>query len=145
MAIVISLLTVGFMYAFKIEINTSIYLFWALQACLMLSFLSLSQIFVMLLGNSGMVFNIMFTAMQLVSSGGDRLAWVITDILWKNRTIFPATYGVNSYFTLIFGGEKDMSNVKIILLLSGIFLLIAFFSHQLYHYVVRKRMNKQTT
>src|SRR5690625_2159707 len=68
-SLTISLLTVVLMSVFHVEMNAPFFVLWGVQATLMFSFLALSQIFVMLLGNSGMVFNIIFSSIQLVSSG----------------------------------------------------------------------------
>ena len=61
-AIAISLLTVSLMYLFNIKIHHNFFAFWGFQSILMFSFLALSQVFVMLFGNLGMVFNIALTA-----------------------------------------------------------------------------------
>src|SRR5690625_1251756 len=137
-SLTISLLTVVLMSVFHVEMNASFFVLWSVQATLMFSFLTLSQIFVMLLGNSGMVFNIMFTAIQLVSSGAIVPRELLSSFYEYIGVIFPATYGVNSYFSLLYGGANVISPMKGLLLLSVIFLLIAFCSQLIRYYVVRR-------
>ncbi|HLS65715.1 MAG TPA: ABC transporter permease [Pseudogracilibacillus sp.] len=137
-SLTISLLTVVLMSVFHVEMNAPFFVLWGVQATLMFSFLALSQIFVMLLGNSGMVFNIVFTAIQLVSSGAIVPRELLSLFYEKIGIVFPATYGVNSYFTLIYGGENVISNINGLLLLSGIFLILALCSQLIRYYVIRR-------
>lgn len=124
-AITISLLTVFLMYFFNINIESTFFVFWGFQAVLMFSFLALSQVFVMLFGNLGMVFNIALTAMQLVSSGAIVSRELLSSFYQGLGNILPATYGVNSYFSLIYGGGNLTSDMKHLLIIIGVLLTIA--------------------
>src|SRR5699024_12397147 len=67
--VLLAILTLGIMMFFVIHIDTSFQVAWVFQSLLFCSFLTLSQLFVILFGNPGMVFNIALTATQLVSAG----------------------------------------------------------------------------
>src|SRR5690625_4040041 len=101
-AISISLLTVCLMYLFNIEIDYNFFALWGLQAVLMFSFLALSQVFVMLFGHIGMIFNIALTAIQLVSSGAIVSRELLSPFYNSLGKLLPATYVVNSYFSFVF-------------------------------------------
>lgn len=124
-AIAISLLTVSLMYLFNIKIGHNLFVFWGFQAMLMFSFLALSQVFVMLFGNLGMIFNIALTATQLVSSGAIVPRELLSSFYQGLGNILPATYGVNSYFSLIYGGGNLASDMTYLAIIIGSLLIIA--------------------
>jgi len=124
-AIAISLLTVSLMYLFNIKIGHNLFVFWSFQAMLMFSFLALSQVFVMLFGNLGMIFNIALTATQLVSSGAIVPRELLSSFYQGLGNILPATYGVNSYFSLIYGGGNLASDMTYLAIIIGSLLIIA--------------------
>lgn len=127
-AIAISLLTVCLMYLFNIEFDYSFFALWGFQTILMFSFLALSQVFVMLFGNFGMIFNIALTATQLVSSGAIVPRELLSSFYKGIGSILPATYGVNSYFSLIYGGGNLALNIKYLCIIIGSLLIIALSS-----------------
>src|SRR5690625_1601413 len=124
-AIAISLLTVCLMYLFNIEFDHNLFLLWGFQAILMFSFLALSQVFVMLFGNLGMIFNIALTAIQLVSSGAIVPRELLSSFYQGLGAIMPATYGVNSYFSLIYGGGNFASDLKYLCIIIGSLLILS--------------------
>ena len=133
LAIGISLLTVCLMYLFNIEMDHNFFALWGIQAILLFSFLALSQIFVMLFGNPGMIFNIALTATQLVSSGAIVPRELLPSFYQELGSLLPATYGVNSYFSLIYGGGDLASDLKhlgiIIVVLLGIAIVVQILFH----------------
>lgn len=124
-AISISLLTVCLMYLFNIEIDHNFFALWGFQAILMFSFLALSQVFIMLFGNLGMIFNIALTATQLVCSGAMVPRELLPSFYQGLGSILPATYGVNRYFSLIYGGGNLASDMKYLWIIIGSLLIIA--------------------
>lgn len=136
-AITIALLTVTLMYLFNIDMEHNFFTFWGFQAVLMFSFLALSQVFVMLFGNLGMIFNISLTAIQLVSSGAIVPRELLSPFYQELGNILPATYGVNSYFSLIYGGGNFTSDMTYLLIIISVLLLIAVIA-QLIHYLWEK-------
>lgn len=132
-AISISLLTVCLMYFSSIEFDHSFFVLWGFQAILMFSFLALSQIFVMLFGNLGMVFNIALTATQLVSSGAIVPRELLPSFYQGLGNILPATYGVNSYFSFIYGGGSLTTDMKYLSLIIISLLIIAIGGQLLFY------------
>lgn len=125
LAIGISLLTVCLMYLFNIELDHNFFALWGIQAILLFSFLAISQVFVMLFGNPGMIFNIALTAIQLVSSGALVPRELLPSFYQELGNLLPATYGVNSYFSLIYGGGDLASDLKHLSIIIAVLLGIA--------------------
>ncbi|PJZ00740.1 hypothetical protein CPT06_09280 [Bacillus vallismortis] len=125
LAIGISLLTVCLMNLFKIELDHGFFSLWGIQAILLFSFLAISQVFVMLFGNPGMIFNIALTATQIVSSGAIVPRELLPSFYQKLGNLLPATYGVNSYFSLIYGGGDLSSDLKHLCIIIAVLLGIA--------------------
>lgn len=133
-AIAIALLTVSLMYLFNIKIGYNFFVFWGFQTMLMFSFLALSQVFVMLFGNLGMIFNIALTATQLVSSGAIVPRELLSSFYQGLGNLLPATYGVNSYFSFIYGGGNLTSDMTYLSIIIGSLLLIAVGGQIIFHW-----------
>ncbi|MBS3680909.1 ABC transporter permease [Ornithinibacillus massiliensis] len=132
-AIGVSLLTVCLMYLFHIDINQNFFVLWGFQALLMFSFLTLSQVFVMLFGNIGMIFNIALTASQLVSSGAIVPRELLSSFYQGLGDLLPATYGVNSYFSLIYGGGNVLLDMKYLSIIIASLLVVTIFGKIIQH------------
>lgn len=143
-AILISLLTVSLMYLFNIKIDHNLFAFWGFQALLMFSFLALSQVFVILFGNIGMIFNIALTAIQLVSSGAIVPRELLSPFYQGIGNILPATYGVNSYFSLIYGGGSFVSDIKNLCVIVAVLFIIAI-GGQILSYLWGKFLQEKST
>ncbi|MBO1004062.1 YhgE/Pip domain-containing protein [Pseudogracilibacillus auburnensis] len=124
-ALTLSLFIIGLMSLFDIRIDRDFFVVWGFQATLLYSFLSLSQLFVMLFGNPGMIFNIALVATQLVSSGAIVPRELLSSFFQRIGDILPATYGVNGYFSLIYGGGNLRSDVQNLFIIIGITFIIA--------------------
>lgn len=124
-ALVVSLVTVCLLALFNVDIDHNFFAIWGFQAILMFSFLALSQVFVILFGNIGMVFNIALTATQLVSSGAIVPRELLPSFYQSLGSILPATYGVNGYLSLIYGGGNLASDMKYLSMIIGALLIIA--------------------
>ncbi|MEI3613990.1 YhgE/Pip domain-containing protein [Pseudogracilibacillus sp. SO30301A] len=144
-ATTISLLTVCLMNLFKIEIDHNFFALWGFQAILMFSFLTLSQVFVMLFGNLGMIFNIALTATQLVSSGAIVPRELLSSFYQGLGSVLPATYGVNSYFSLIYGGGDLASDLKYLWIIISTLLIIALGVQTVYYLWERFQLHKSPT
>lgn len=79
---------------------------WGFQALFVLAFMFTSQLFVLLLGPGGMVFNIIMLSAQLVSSGAMMPRELLPDFYQNISVVFPATYAVEGMMDLLFGGPK---------------------------------------
>lgn len=123
-AISLSFLTIGLLIIFNIELEEGLLAVCLFQSVLFFSFLTLSQLFVILFGNSGMVFNIIATATQLVASGAIVPRSMLSSFYQKLGDFLPATYGVNGYFSLIYGGGQLLHDSMRLLLLIGTFICI---------------------
>lgn len=124
-AIGLSVITLMIMLLFNIQLDSGLFVAWLFQSLLFFSFLSLTQLFVILFGNPGMIFNIALTATQLVSAGAIVPREMLSSFYKKLGDILPATYGTNGYFSLIYGGGHLNSDFMNLLLITGITLLIA--------------------
>lgn len=127
-ALTLSLFIIGLMGLFDIRIDRDFFVVWGFQATLLYSFLSLSQLFVMLFGNPGMIFNIALVATQLVSSGAIVPRELLSSFFQRIGDILPATYGVNGYFSLIYGGGNLTSDVQNLFIIIGVTFIIAISS-----------------
>lgn len=127
-ALTLSLFIIGLMSLFDIRIDRDFFVVWGFQATLLYSFLSLSQLFVMLFGNPGMIFNIALVATQLVSSGAIVPRELLSSFFQRIGDILPATYGVNGYFSLIYGGGNLTSDVQNLFIIIGVTFIIAISS-----------------
>ena len=140
-AIIISLLTISLIYLFKMSSGQKFFLLWGFQTILMFSFLALSQIFVMLFGNIGMVFNIALTAIQLVSSGAIVSRELLSPFYNSLGKLLPATYGVNSYFSFVFGGGSVTTDMKYLVAIICVLLIIAICVQGIIFIVGKFRLN----
>ncbi|WP_025950794.1 YhgE/Pip domain-containing protein [Geobacillus thermocatenulatus] len=125
LALGLSLLSIFLMNLFHIELNHNFFVLWGFQSILFFSFLVLSQVFVMLFGIPGMIFNIALTAIQIASSGAMVPRELLPTFYYEIGNLLPATYGVNSYFSLIYGGGDLGSDLKHLSMIILVFLTIA--------------------
>ena len=91
------------------------------------AFLSLTQMFITVFGNAGMIFNIISLSLQLVSSGVIVLHEMLSKTYETIGELFPATYAANGYYTIIFGGvslEKNIISLLVIILVTQLVAVI---------------------
>jgi Predicted membrane protein len=79
---------------------------WGFQSLFVLAFMFTSQLFLLLLGPGGMVFNIIMLSTQLVSSGAMMPRELLPDFYQTISVAFPATYAVEGMMDLLFGGPN---------------------------------------
>lgn len=125
LSLTLALLTLGLMALYKMDMQTSLLTVWLFQSLLFFSFLCFTQVFIILFGNPGMVFNIIAMATQLVSSGTIVPREMLSSFYWKIGNFLPATYGANGYFSLIYGGGDLVADTKSLMMLVGAAILIA--------------------
>lgn len=126
-AFILPLLTIGLMQLFSISSDESFFTIYLFQAFMFWAFLCLAQVFVMLFGNLGMVFNICALSVQLVTSGVLVPNAMLSDFYYRLAALLPATYGADGYFTIIFGGSSAslMHNSKSLGIIIAVTLGIA--------------------
>ncbi len=106
-AFILPLLTIGLMQLFAISSDESLLTIYFFQAFMFWAFLCLAQVFVILFGNLGMIFNICALSLQLVTSGVLVPNALLSDFYHRVASLLPATYGADGYYTIIFGGNTE--------------------------------------
>ena len=104
-AFTLSFLTIALMYLFSITSDKNFLTIYLFQSFMFWAFLSLAQVFVIVFGNLGMVFNICALSLQLVTSGVLVPKEMLSVFYSKLANLLPATYGADGYFTIVFGGS----------------------------------------
>ncbi|MED4401962.1 ABC transporter permease [Metabacillus fastidiosus] len=124
-SILLALITLLFLEIFNMNLKLSIFEFLLFQVLVFFSFLSLTQMFVIVFGQGGMLFNILLLSLQLVTSGVIVPRAMLSSFYQGLGEYLPATYAAEGYYNIIFGGT-GMGNVLVILLLiTAVTLFIA--------------------
>ncbi|NHN32853.1 YhgE/Pip domain-containing protein [Paenibacillus agricola] len=105
-AVFVSLIGSALVLALGGQVAHGFLALWGFQALFVLAFLFTSQLFLLLLGPAGMVFNIIMLSTQLVSSGAMMPRELLPDFYQDISVVFPATYAVEGMMDLLFGGPK---------------------------------------
>ncbi|WP_223069257.1 YhgE/Pip domain-containing protein [Paenibacillus caui] len=79
---------------------------WGFQTLFLMSFMFFAQMFVLLFGNAGMLFNILALSAQLVSSGAMVPRELLPDFYFQLGRLLPATSAVEGTMNLLFGGPS---------------------------------------
>jgi uncharacterized phage infection (PIP) family protein YhgE len=124
-SILLSLITLLFLVIFNIEIKSTIFETGVFQLLVYFSFLSVTQLFVILFGPGGMLFNILALSLQLVTSGVIVPKAMLSSFYQTVGSFLPATYAADGYYTVIFGGVHLTSNMMTLLLISAVTLVVA--------------------
>ncbi|MDI6679350.1 ABC transporter permease [Bacillus wiedmannii] len=126
-SILLACITISLMKGFQIEIHEAVWSIWMFQAIVFFAFLSLTQMFITVFGNAGMIFNIISLSLQLVSSGVIVPHEMLSKTYQTIGELFPATYAANGYYTIIFGGislEKNIISLLVIILVTQLIAVI---------------------
>ncbi|EJQ05248.1 YhgE/Pip domain-containing protein [Bacillus cereus BAG3X2-1] len=124
-SILLACITIGLMKGFQIEMHETVGGIWVFQAIVFFAFLSLTQMFITVFGNAGMIFNIISLSLQLVSSGVIVPHEMLSKTYQTIGELFPATYAANGYYTIIFGGVSLEKNIISLLLIILVTQLVA--------------------
>ncbi|MFK4469654.1 YhgE/Pip domain-containing protein [Bacillus sp. RC252] len=124
-SILFACITMGLMKGFHIEVQETVWNIWMFQAIVFFAFLSLTQMFITVFGNAGMLFNIISLSLQLVSSGVMVPHAMLSKTYQTIGELFPATYAANGYYTIIFGGISLEENIISLLLIILVTQLVA--------------------
>ncbi|MBP1916109.1 YhgE/Pip-like protein [Lederbergia galactosidilyticus] len=125
-ALILAALTLVFLIVFQIEWTTNIWTVAMFQFFVYFAFLNLTQMFVVIFGTGGMLFNIIGLSLQLVTSGVIVPKVMLSDFYQAVGSYLPATYAVNGYYTVIFGGEQLSTDLIALLLVSAVTLFVAW-------------------
>ncbi|WP_440705966.1 YhgE/Pip domain-containing protein [Heyndrickxia oleronia] len=123
-ALLLTVISLVLMAAFNIELQRTLIETGVFQLLVYFSFLSLTQMFVVLFGPGGMLFNILVLSLQLVTSGVIVPKVMLSNFYQSIGSLLPATYAADGYYTVIFGGEKLALNMMILLLISLVSVVI---------------------
>jgi uncharacterized phage infection (PIP) family protein YhgE len=126
-SILLSSITLLLFAIFNIELHTSIIESGIFQIFVYFSFLSLTQMFVILFGPGGMLFNILALSLQLVTSGVIIPKTMLSSFYQTIGSYLPATYASNGYYSLIFGGKSLTTEMMALLIVSTVTLFVALF------------------
>lgn len=124
-SILLACITIGLMEGFQIEMHETVWRILMFQAIVFFAFLSLTQMFITVFGNAGMIFNIISLSLQLVSSGVIVPHAMLSKTYQTIGELFPATYAANGYYTIIFGGVNLAENIISLLLIILVTQLVA--------------------
>ncbi|MGV3290514.1 hypothetical protein ACE2AI_24835 [Bacillus wiedmannii] len=102
------------------------------------AFLSLTQMFITVFGNAGMIFNIISLSLQLVSSGVIVPHEMLSKTYQTIGELFPATYVANGYYTIIFGGVSLGENIISLLVIILVTQLVAVITVSIKEIVKRR-------
>lgn len=97
---------------------------WAFQALFLISFLLMSEFFLVLFGNAGMIFNIIVLSAQLVSSGAMVPRELLSGFYQGLGDVLPATYAVEGMMNLLFGGSGTAGAVGGLSVIIAILLIL---------------------
>jgi len=126
-AFLLPFVTIGLMKILNISSEESLLTIYIFQSLMFWAFLCLAQVFVLLFGNIGMVFNILALSLQLVTSGVLVPKAMLSDFYNKLAAFLPATYGADGYYTIIFGGSSESisNNISSLGIMIGVTLAIS--------------------
>lgn len=137
-SILLACITIGLMRGFQIEVHEAVWSIWMFQAIVFFAFLSLTQMFITVFGNAGMIFNIISLSLQLVSSGVIVPHEMLSKTYQTIGELFPATYAANGYYTIIFGGVSLGENIILLLVIILVTQLVAVISVSIKEIVKRR-------
>ncbi|MCM2676882.1 YhgE/Pip domain-containing protein [Alkalicoccobacillus plakortidis] len=121
----LAFLTYGLIAIFDISVTLPFWTVWFYQFLVFLSFLLVSQTFLILLGPAGMMGNIVLLSMQLVTSGVIVPVAMLSPFYQTISSILPATYAADGYFTVIFGGTGVTQEFLPLLMIMAVVLIIS--------------------
>ncbi|MDP7979811.1 YhgE/Pip domain-containing protein [Bacillus sp. WLY-B-L8] len=130
-AVILATITVILMKFFHIQIQESIFTVWLFQTIVFFAFLSLTQMFLNLFGNAGMLFNILSLSLQLVSAGVMVPHVMLSHTYQTIGTLLPATYAADGYYTIIFGGESLTKNIMYLCMIIVVTQIIAVIGYKI--------------
>jgi uncharacterized phage infection (PIP) family protein YhgE len=123
-AVIVSLVGVSLVLGLGGQSAGGFFALWGFEALFILAFILVSQLFLMLFGMAGMLFNILLLSMQLVSSGAMMPRELLPDFYRSISEVFPATYAVEGAMNLLFGGPPaDRAALGLLAILAAALLL----------------------
>lgn len=124
-AIVISAIGSSLVLAFGGQSAHGFLAMWGFQAVFLMTFMFFTQMFVVLFGVGGMLFNIIGMSVQLVTSGAMVPREMLSPFYLELSRYLPATYAVEGSMNLLFGGPGVGSDVSVLLGMTAIAAVVA--------------------
>jgi YhgE/Pip-like protein len=90
---------------------------WLFQSLFLMTFMFFSQMFLILFGMAGMLFNIAMLSIQLVSSGAMVPRELLGSFYYQLSSLFPATYAVEGGMNILFGGPSASADASALVLI----------------------------
>lgn len=109
-AVIVSLIGSSLVLSLGGQAEQGFLAMWGFQSLFVLTFMFVSQLFLILFGMAGMVFNIIMLSLQLVSSGAMLPRELLSDFYITIGSYLPATYAVEGNMNLLFGGPNVWSD-----------------------------------
>jgi uncharacterized phage infection (PIP) family protein YhgE len=110
-AIVIGAIGASLVLALGGRANSGFFDMWGFQSLFLVTFMFFSQVFVLIFGEKGMVFNIIFLSMQLVTSGAMVPRELLSRFYYGLSEYLPATYAAEGVMNLRFGGPSASADI----------------------------------
>jgi hypothetical protein len=110
------------LYLFNIPTKVDFLTAWILQSTVFFTFLVFSGIFFNIFGKLGMVINLIILVTQLSTSGVLMPRVMLSDIFYSITNFLPATFAVDGYYSILFGGGNIIQSTSILF----IFSLVSF-------------------
>jgi len=108
---------------------------WLFEALFLLTFMFFAQMFLIVFGMAGMLFNMILLSLQLVSSGAMLPRELLSDFYQGLSHYLPATYAVDGTMNLLFGGPS---------IFPDILKLVAILAAALFVSIIGTGLRKQT-
>jgi YhgE/Pip-like protein len=103
-AVVVSLVGTSLVMALGGQAEEGFFALWGIVFVILLTFLFVSQMFLLLFGMGGMLFNILLLSAQLASSGAMVPRELLPEFYIHLGQALPATYAVQGLMDVLFGG-----------------------------------------
>ena len=116
---------------------------WMFQMLLIFAFMFFSQMFINVLGMSGMLINIIMMSLQLVTSGAMVPRLMLNNFYHSIGQFLPATYGVQGLMALQFGGPGISSSIWGLMIITVICLLVSLLAVALKKEKVSKGIHQE--
>lgn len=91
---------------------------WGILCLILVTFMFVTQMFLLIFGMAGMLFNILLLSLQLVTSGAMVPRELLSDFYLGLGNVLPATYAVEGAMDVLFGGASIGSAVLALLIIA---------------------------
>lgn len=123
-AIVVSLVGTSLVLLLGGQAEQGFFALWGFQALFVLTFMIVTQTFLVLFGMAGMLINILLLSVQLVSSGAMMPRELLSGFYIHVGSVFPATYAVEGLMNLLFGGPGIGGDAVALLTITVVMALV---------------------